>query len=363
MYKISSLKIDYYDDSDMIYDLIKSASEASGSYLKPKDQASEMDDDSFALVMITKTGSKTRKYPIFDKAHTALSREAFNKTAALLPHEAAQVAASMIYESCVYEQIDCPDFITKLATDVDSNIVYVDESKVVTLGSVLEKAANDSLNFNIKESDYGLVVKTASGVKRMYPLNTKSNTLKAIDYFEKNANKILYPHVAEFAENITKKASSIGLSVPSSISKYASREKGDLLDLNILSRSHFVASDEEKRVVRDMVKCAKSMHKYDAIELVHAFDKSAGITKFYGAKLKDPHLTILEKSAELENSDHIRDIDIENFARAAQAQLAGKLPDDVIIEFVSNPVQSFQEMSDAQKQIIIDEINEGNHGM
>jgi len=128
MYKISSQVIDFYDDQNLLLEILDDDAPESikKAHIMSYEQQQEMPDDEFAVVIMTKTGQKIRKFPVNDKGHTWLSCESFKKTAHKLPHKAVEVAASNLYANCIYNDIECPNLIKKLAADIDSNVVDVD---------------------------------------------------------------------------------------------------------------------------------------------------------------------------------------------------------------------------------------------
>ena len=369
MYKISSQVIDYYDDEQMIIefsadmpDYVKTAS------LLDYDEIDGILDDDYAVVMITKTGSKIKRYPVFDKPHTWLSCQAFLKTAGKLPAEAIEIAATNLFSSCLYHNIDCPELISKMASEISSNTVNVNEDTDQPFEYHLNTELMKKASLNIEDGEYGIV----SSGKKMYPLNNKTNIDLAIEYFEKNGKVIIPDAKYEFATNICKQASRFDIEVPDSITLYTNEEKGNRVGLNIKRRMRFAKTAEDRQFLDKLFSMHRDMGRVELIDYLSEFDKVAGLAKHWGSKLNDPYISVLEKSAEnyfeegyslgnikspLGKESNIGSKEIKAYANGkASVELLSRLPDDIVNAFLTEPVETYSGMPDIQKKVIIDGI-------
>lgn len=370
MYKISAQVIDCYDDQKMLLDILSYAPEmVKKAKLLSYEQQMEMPDEDFAVVIMTKTGSKIRKYPVNDAEHTWLSCESFKKTAHKLPISAVKVAASNLFASCLYHGVGCDESITKFASDVDSNTVRVDESKDLPLecelmSRILEKQANE-----VKDNEWGLIVKTASEEKRMYPLNTKSNLESAIRYFSKYASSILPQYKHELANNIVKKAQTFGIDVPEAVAVYSGNEIGNKFASNMLKRMDYVKTDKEKDFIRKVANIGSKFKMEELLSMVGEFDKVAGLDKYWDKGIKNPYVTVLEKVAQSEmpqlpaptrtpEDKEPMPRDLEAYSKGeASFELVGHLPQEVINKFITQPIETYNSLPDVQKEVIKKGIN------
>ena len=369
MYKISSQVIDYYDDERMVLEFADDMPDyVKTSSLVDYDEMDSILDDDYAVIMITKTGSKIKRYPVFDKPHTLLSCQAFLKTAGKLPASAIEVAATSLFSSCLYHNIECPDMISKMASDISSNTVYVDEGKDNPFEYHLNVELMKKQASNISDDEYGVVV----GDKRMYPLNNKTNVELAIGYFEKNS-KVLIPDIKhQFATNICKSASRFDIDVPNSISIYTNEEKGNRIGLNIKRRRIFAKTAEHREFLDTLQSKFMDMGKDEIIDYLSEFDKIAELSRHWGLELNDPYVSVLEKSAEnfFEDGDNLGSIkspagkgsnvkskDITAYANgSASVELLSRLPDDIVNGFLTEPLDTYKDMPDIQKKVIIDGV-------
>lgn len=358
MYKISSQVIDFYDDQGLLLNILgdNAPDTIKKAHIMSYEQQQEMPDDEFAVVIMTKTGHKLRKYPISDRGHTWLSCESFKKTAHKLPQEAAETAASNLYSSCVYHNIECPKIIEKLASDICSNIVNVDEDIDLPMEYHLETKLANRRAATVTDSEWGLTIKTASEEKKMYPLNTKPNTEAAIRYFQKHANDIVPDHKRTFAQNIAVHADRFDVEVPVDVMVYASDSIGEKCASNIMARKQAVKTTNEKDFVLKLAKCTDGRMSVDKLlSAVKDFDKLAGLDKHWGKSIKDPYVTVLEKEAKIsrDGEDMIRDIDIENYAGGdASFELKGHLPEGVVDQFLVEPIKTYNGLPDIQKSVV-----------
>lgn len=362
MYKISSQVIDYYDNQDLLVEILGSDMPESikKANLLSHDQKEELPDDEFAVVIMTKTGSKLRKFPVNDKGHTWLSCKAFNKNAHKLPEDAVKTAASNLYSSCVFYGLECPKSIEKFATEITSNIVDVDESTAIPVEYTLRKVALEKKAKVIRSDQWGVTIKTASCVKNLYPLNTLNNVREAISYFQKHADSILPEYKRQFASNIVKEAANYECELSDNIKTYANSDTGSEFSRHIESRKRIVKTAEEHNFLS---KLDAKKDKFDAdtlISMVSDFDKIAGIDVLYGRSISDPYITVLDneplyKEAILERdgSDMYKDSDIIGYSQSdASVELRGHLPEETIDKFLMEPVKTYKSLPDVQKEVI-----------
>jgi hypothetical protein len=313
-----------------------------------------MQDDYFAVVMMTKTGGKLRRYPVFDKEHTWLSCRAFEETAHKLPLDVVKVAASNLYSNCLYHDIDCPETIRKLAEEISTNIVRIDEEKDMPLEYHLTSEIKKMASEKVGNDQWGVI--TEDG-ERMYPLNTEENVKSAIGYFEKKAYRILPEYRYQFAKNICKHAGQYKLEVPTSISVY-NNDRGNNTTANICSRLALTKTAEEKKFITKLSKIHKSLDVDTLISYLIDFDKTAGLDKYWDKHIKNPYISVLEKVAVSDWSDgdlsaEPKPEDIEHYSQQyAATDLPGFLPDDIINSFIKNPLETYSQMPEIQKEII-----------
>src|SRR3990172_9821611 len=110
--------IDIYDDAEgkHIADggLLKKYGELD---VAAADDLAKLPDKDFALVVLTKTGQKQRKYPVHTPDSLALSIHYFGKTGMALPEKARAIAASNFVLAHLRFGADPPEGLRKLAKE------------------------------------------------------------------------------------------------------------------------------------------------------------------------------------------------------------------------------------------------------
>lgn len=392
MYKLSSKVIDYYDDNKLLLDLIGQDTPeiVKTAHLIDYEEREQKEDDLFAVVMLTKTGNKLRKYPVFDEAHTWLSCKAFEKTAHQLPLDAARVAASNLYANCIYYNLECPKLIQKMASNIHSNLIKVNEEEELPIGYFMQNKIAEKKALKVKDEEYGLIVKVANKTKKLYPLNTEANISAAINYFDKFASKMTPEFRRQFACNIAKQAAKNCMSVPDKVKSYSAKEKGNKVEQNLKSRRKLVKTAEEKKILELLIKKHAEISADQLVDYIYNLDKTANLTKSWDRFIKDPYLSVYETSeitsldklaqiaigpefkggleevgmpsAALKGSasndvmsqNNIRESDIVTYAHTeAGTELPNHLPDDLVQKFLIEPIKTFEEMSDLQRSVVI----------
>lgn len=362
MIKISAMAIDFYDD-------ISLASPSEGMemphYVKTASLVEEMvfnavSDDMFGAVAITKTGSLHRKYPLFDKAHTWMSCQSFEKTATVIPYEMAITAAGNIKKACMLHGVEPTALVVKLAVEKDPDPrVKIDESKSVSIASRVDSSKP-------KPSLHAVQVKTPGGLKNMYPLNTKEDVKKAIEYMTKNMNTMPNDVVKEFVGNLAKAAKLYDIKIPDSLMNIANNKAGTKAPVNIMARKTMTSDRKVKAAIEDIADKSKVLPAEKTAALISAVDNIIGLSK-YNSKNRCPYELVSEDwvktAAEIEKKKAEGKIDgiytkedIQAFIVSHQDELTKKLPYDLVNRLMTDPMEEYKTLSDVQKQIIRDEM-------
>ena len=363
MFKLSSKVIDYYDNNIFIGELInKDAPDfVKQAQLMTEETAKMVPDDMYAVIMMTKTGARHKKYPITDKAHVWLSCAAFNKTASSIPAKAAIVAATNLKASCELFDMPVPSYISKIAaSNITWNKVRIDES----IDMPLEAHVPAPKPSHIK---YAMNIETKDGVINKFPLDNKFNVKAAIKYFKKNIGKIPGNAVVSFAKNIEEAANKFGVSIPPFLAKAATNKTGTKAAMNIRSRANYTGDRKAKATIKELAKKSKDMTATKTASYLESIDESLGIARKYNRGLSSPMEAVLENfvkeaiDTETQTSRRGSDIfskeDIEVYASTKSDELENFLPSSLIDSFKMDPAGAFDKMTDIQKQIIKDGIS------
>ena len=161
-------------------------------------------DGDFALIFITKDNRKLRKYLISDPANTWISIKYFLLNKEKLPYDAQVTCAKNLASAANKYQLEIP-----LEIDILSKELFPDKD-------VVHKEANTSF---LADSDFGIIRRTDSGKRRLYPITNEDEVSQYIGKFAE-ATKALSPvDKLQFAYRLTKKAQQLGIDVPKEMIK------------------------------------------------------------------------------------------------------------------------------------------------
>lgn len=277
--KLENYSLDLFDDSEFDKTLQKIASNLSSEVQQEElptiNDRDRLEDDQFALTLITKAASKINKFPIQDRVNTAFSNEYFELNHSKLPLDAQKIAAVFIRKSC--EQFDItPHQSVKTASanfDPRTNI-YVESSQ---RQSNMEKSAT-----TISSNYYALGTK--------YAMPDEEYVRKAEQYFDKYAAKLTPEDRHEFATNVSNRSAELGVKIASAnISRYSGSNYNPDMEAHLRLRERLL--DEASPYVPALRKLASYKGTTEPVvfaKVLHEIDKKAGLDKHYDRALIDP---------------------------------------------------------------------------
>lgn len=261
-------------------DVVKTANIAT------RESQEKLSRSSFALVAFTKEGSELRKYPINDAANTWLSCRYFEKTAHKLTPKSREIAAYMLKRACQLHGVAETSLI-KSAQIRTSNVYHenYDMTKVAHTIQVEATTPDGSENFYALGSRYAMP----------NPEYVKKAAAYFVD-FEKSFTDAADRH--QFADRVIKRASELKVDLDQTkvLSKYASSDYGDILDIQIKLRQELLQSKPEMSAALEKVASEKArMPAPEFAKLLHAFDKRASIERYYGGYIADAFKATFEE--------------------------------------------------------------------
>jgi hypothetical protein len=295
---IAALVLDFYDDASREGlrklaspgPLGKLAFEALGG-----SELRELNDDQFALCIVTKTAQVLRKWPVNDPAHAWLAGQYFDQNHDKIAAPAQVVAARHIKIAADAYGVSVPDSVETLAglyPDGMEGNSFVEGSEVhmnLSMPVGIEKSAGA-----LPDDAYALVAVGADGeLMRKYAMPDAASAAAAVAWFEKHASKLAPEFRPRMARSIVKRAQALGVDLAGleetpQLWKYAAGGWNSQLAAHLEQRKSLVPRDEKAREILE--KLATQIGQGDAEDfskVLGAFDARFGLTRYYGRGIED----------------------------------------------------------------------------
>lgn len=201
--------------------------------------------------------------------------------------------------------------------------------------------------------------------QRRYPIDSYGHVKLASTYFYENV-KLMTPEMRrEYCQNLTKRASALGIKVSAPVQKYgastyapeAEFEAAISSRVGVIKEAHLLDALGELKMLHGV------MLPDDFAVALHEFDKVAGIEELYGKDVVDPYYTTFGvKTAEAEadadgsflvGNDYVTYSELRRFARANANLLCDLFGEDFVKEFRKDPVSIVSSLPADQKKIVI----------
>ena len=352
MNKLSSEVLDFYDDRagtifkqrfpqpDLVPSFLKEA-----KWVTPEER-SQLPDDLFAFVM-NEDGKKLKKFAMTDKANTMLSIIYFlDNGVQKIPPEISKMAAQRLVQGCFWYDIEPPEMLDKIAGgEVPGDYVEpnVSTEKTAALGPVVEHKI------------------MAMPSEEKYPLDSYKDTLSAVEYFDKHAERMHPSRRREFAMNLIKRAQELGIPLTKKAHLYSSdtyATKGHVAH-QIRTRMDKTDSDDTKAKYGMLFEKMATITPGVAGEALALLDEEAGLDKKWGGAILDPFASVLSEKTAQDNylfNDPIApitDVDLHKMVNTAQSLIEKAMGADFYKEFRKDPVAIFKSLPLPEKRVLI----------
>lgn len=206
-----------------------------------------------------------------------------------------------------------------------------------------------------------------------YPLDSFRDVEKAASYFEEYGARMDPPMRREYCENLTKRASALGIGVSSDVEKYGSAGYAPAAEVLIAIRGRMnVISDEDQQETLQKLSEHRAFMPPDIFAAtLQEFDKVAGIDHMYGRDILDPYYSTFGKTASqtldaddgdngshIVGNDYVTNKQLKRHAHGSCEGLKVHYGDDFVEEYRKDPVGIFKSMPDDQKKYIARMANE-----
>lgn len=286
MLKLANQVIDIYDDTSKEGMRKLAKLNPTCNVLSAEDRA-KLGDHEFALTIITKKASKLNKFPICDKDSTWLSNQYFDMNAHKLPPEAQKVAAQHLMKACSMFHVEPCDSIRKLASVksdtklASSNVYYENDAETKPVNRTIRVDMSKLAQVEDIGSNY---------THAQYAMPTTIHVKMAAKYLGDNESKIPLELRHKYAAAIQRRSHELGMGKQAGIvGKYASDHYSPMVDAHIKARASLLeAKPDLKGMVEKIGSAKRNYTPSQFAQILHGFDKQAGLSRYYGAGLTDP---------------------------------------------------------------------------
>lgn len=284
MLKLANQVIDAYDDVTRECLTKIAALRPECNMLTPEERTA-LRDHEFALTVITKTAGKLNKFPIDSRDSTWLSMQYFNENYHKLPFSATKTAACNLKDACAKFDLKPSlrvDSFAAMGKTGSANVYYEREndikaSTVVATPDLSKLAEVEKIGDNYTAAQYAM--------------ESPSHVKMACVYLEKNAEKIPLDLRHKYAAAIQRRAHELGMGAQKGyVAKYATDHYSPMVDAHIRARASLLDGRPElKGEVEKIGSAKKSVTPSQFAQILHGFDKQAGLNRYYGGGLTDPY--------------------------------------------------------------------------
>ena len=287
--------LDFYDDigKKQLFDVAASAPGfVKSAQIAQREEVSKLPSDHFAIHILTKEGSRMKKYPTHTAADTWLSCGYFEKNAFKLPTTAAKITATHLKEACQKFGIQPNTSVEKLASSEKPNSnLYVEDLDMRKTAS-----AHRPLEFH-SGADYAL--------NGRYPLFNEGHVKKAASYFSDYYGQFSPKDRHTFATNLMKKAEAMNLTFDGEetalLRKVAGSDYGNIIESQLTRRMNMV--DGDIQATEQLSKVASAMGSLPPekfAELLHAWDNEHNMSYSRTSHILDAFQSTFDKGFEKE---------------------------------------------------------------
>lgn len=279
---------DYLSNSEFekVAELVQPLSNKAKTANVQEIDADSIVDTNFAVVLRSADGSYAYKYACFTPELTEMNMACLVDKLYDLPEAIVKTAAANLTYAAKNFNLSVPGELKKFASNKFIN-------RLVDVPSISNKKVEKE---TIKTAEK---VSTNFALGDKYPIDTKSEMVKAAKWFDRNHNKLSVEEILEFTDNMVKQANVLKIDFKldenyKSIEKYASLDKENFnpdIYNNINIRKNYLSddtsNDEYKALYTDIVRKADEIGVEKTACLLEYADKESGLDSLYGT-IMDP---------------------------------------------------------------------------
>jgi hypothetical protein len=290
MKKLATLLYDVTDfitagNIQYLADITKNNDElVKNAHVPTLDEAEQMSDDEFALVLFHPHLGTMKKLAMSDKYITELNMKIFVDNIKQFPEEIVKVASKNLCKAAHFYGLQIPTELTKYANEpIESNWVNI--------------AA-------IKEVPSKTFIKTAESVvyalRNKYPIHTPEFVKKAILYLNENRYRFSPFDALEYATNVKIAADKFNVDYTNSVlAEYANLKStrfNEKFAAAVGARKGYV-EDENRQTYDELIEKADELGIIKTAEVLEKLDRATGVYKQWGISILDPIFSVFDSEA------------------------------------------------------------------
>jgi len=364
MLKLANQVIDIYDDTSR-EGMKKLAKLNPSCNVLTSQERARLGDHDFALTVITKQASKLNKFPIADRDSTWLSNQYFDMNAHKLPVDAQKIAAQNIMVACAKFKVEPSETLKKFAqSDVKlalSNVYYDQDGGT--------KPVNRTIRIDMSKlaqvEDIG-----NNYTHAQYAMPTTLHVKMAAKYLADNESKMPLEVRHKYAAAVQRRSHELGMGKQAGVVvKYASDHYSPMVDAHIRARASLLESKPDlKNVIEKLGSAKKNYTPSQFAQLMHGFDKQAGLNRYYGAGLTDPFQATFAVEPDpyagyrykTASQTVLEGDELAKLVRVKYAQIKEYFGESLADELRRDPTTIFESLPRDAKEIIVG-IADGTH--
>lgn len=353
MYKVANQILDIYDDVELAGIKKLAAQNPNINVLSPEER-DQLQDDDFALSMITKKAHKLNKFPVESADNTWLSNQYFDLNHHKLADDARSIAAYHIKMACQRFDITPTPAVVGLAKEASSNICYEQAQPLQASFRTRSCSLNEMAEAEQVATNYSFA---------QYAFSTPDHVKLGCMYFEKQAEKMPVETRHGYAAALQKRAHELGMGQQTGfISKYASDHYSPMVDAHLRSRASLLEVADPKfcAALTKLAGMKEQLSPTEFAKVLHGFDKRANLHKHYGGYLTDPYQATFAQEPDQyagyrqKVAGHDMDSDaIRRVIHEKEAKIKDYFGQSILDELKKHPVPIFDSLPMDAKEIIV----------
>jgi len=209
---------------------------------------------------------------------------------------------------------------------------------------------------SLTNEDFALVLPDGT---RKYPINNWDMVKKAEQYFQENGIRMAPEHRRQYAANLAKKAFIIGYPLDEDITSKGARSYHSVGMLKSAVEMRKIACEPgyAREFLDELFEKRAGIQPEVFAECLRQFDVDQGLDTGWDRVILNPWESTfgIDKRASVvweEGADRVTDGELKNLADNHKIKLRDMYGDDMVEEFIRNPVEVFNSMPDPEKKLI-----------
>ncbi len=199
---------------------------------------------------------------------------------------------------------------------------------------------------------------------RRYPLDGYDQVKMASAYFDQHAAEMPFEVRRVFCQNMVPRAEELGISTSDLAQKYASSRYAGSTEISIAmdARRNRIDNEDHQELLSKVAAVRTRVLPEEFSNLLHQFDKMAGLTHLYGSDLLDPVLSTFGKTAAktpdpkdsiIIGNEYVTARKIADVAKGRQDLVMKRFGKEFALEFARDPMGIFESLPRDQRLILM----------